>query len=163
MKVPAALKNLHAYVLAGTAYLEGDDKGLHAQAEVLAASDFTDYHRLFSLGNRLFQSEENAAALRVYQKALSNTSPLDREYRMQLFSNIGAVYLAQKNYSRSLDYMKKALELEPEDTITLVNLGIAYLRQNDKARAREYFERAKKSTGDPGYLTEISNWLKKTE
>lgn len=55
-------------------------------------------------------------------KSLQNVAPLDKNYKLKLYSNIGTSYLIKQKYKEELQDMKKALEIFPNDTITLVNL-----------------------------------------
>ena len=45
-------------------------------------------------------------------------------------------------YEKAIIYLKKAVELVPDDPIMLEHLGDAYLKINDKANALKFYRRS---------------------
>ncbi|MBV5347220.1 tetratricopeptide repeat protein, partial [bacterium] len=55
------------------------------------------------------------------------------------------VYGMKQDYRKSLEYLKKALEFNPENEAAILNnLGITYRMLGDEQKAQEYFSKAQK-------------------
>ena len=50
------------------------------------------------------------------------------------------VYIAQKEFDKSLETLLKAMEIEPKNAIILFNIAYVYNLKGDKTNARKYFE-----------------------
>ncbi len=161
--VTSDLINYKNYVIAQYLYLEGDNENFNKYTDLLIKGDYKDYHRLFSIGNIYFNMKFPDKALIFYLKSLQNVPPLDKNYKLKLYSNIGASYLMQQKFKEALDYMKKALEIFPNDTITLFNLGIANYHLKNKSEAKKYFRKALHSTNEEELKEAIKNWLKEVD
>lgn len=161
--VTSDLMNYKNYVIAQYLYLEGDNENFNKYTDLLIKGDYKDYHRLFSIGNIYFNMKFPDKALRFYLKSLQNVDPLDKDYKLKLYSNIGASYLMQQKFKEALEYMKKALEIFPNDTITLFNLGIANYHLKNKNEAKKYFSKALHSTNEEELKEAIKNWLKEVD
>ncbi|MEP6901757.1 MAG: tetratricopeptide repeat protein [Actinomycetota bacterium] len=55
---------------------------------------------------------------------------------------LGALFLRLENYPGAINHLDAALEMEPNDIVSLANRGEAYLRSGNKNAARQNFEKA---------------------
>lgn len=55
---------------------------------------------------------------------------------------LGALYLRDDNFSKALEHLDIALNIEPNDIISLVNRGETYLKIGNTVSARQDLERA---------------------
>jgi tetratricopeptide (TPR) repeat protein len=53
----------------------------------------------------------------------------------EVYNNIGALYVRQKQYSEALNHLKPAADVAPRDTDVLFNLGYAYYLAKEYAKA----------------------------
>jgi tetratricopeptide (TPR) repeat protein len=70
----------------------------------------------------------------------------------KLLSRIALVYLNEQNYSLSIHYFEKLLEVDPENVNAYRNVGIAHYQQGDKLAAAEAFEQVRALGGKMGGL-----------
>ena len=52
------------------------------------------------------------------------------------------MYYKKGEFNKALKYLKKAVELVPDDPIMLEHLGDAYLKLNDKANALKFYQKS---------------------
>jgi tetratricopeptide (TPR) repeat protein len=64
------------------------------------------------------------------QQKLATVLPL-----YEVYNNIGALHIRQKQYSEALNHLKPASDVDPRDTDVLFNLGYAHFLAKDYARA----------------------------
>lgn len=83
---------------------------------------------------------ENEEAIHNYLEILNDN--IDRSYLATIYNNIGWAYLNLNDYDNAMDYTQKALEYDPEDSITLSNLGNCYYGLQDYKTAITYYENA---------------------
>ena len=92
--------------------------------------------------HHLAQSYE---AIRNYDLAISyyeKANELNSERFAMSYNNLGNIYLAKKDYIKSEDCFKKALELVGDKSITLNNLGNLYFEAGELESAFVCFENA---------------------
>ena len=65
----------------------------------------------------------------------------------KLLSRIALVYLNEQNYSLSIHYLNKLLEVDPVNAKAYRNLGIAHYQQGGKREAAESFEQVRSLGG----------------
>lgn len=65
----------------------------------------------------------------------------------KLLSRIALVYLNEQNYSLSIHYLNKLLEVDPENARARRNLGIAHYQQGSKLEAAQAFEQMRAQGG----------------
>jgi tetratricopeptide (TPR) repeat protein len=75
-------------------------------------------------------------------------------------SNLGTLYLMDKQNSEAIRYLSMALEEYPYDVISLVNLGVAYENTKDYDSAKKYYEIALHSPESTGYKQTAKEKLK---
>jgi protein O-mannosyl-transferase len=97
------------------------------------------------LGNAYFYSNEFDKAIQAYQSALK----LDPNYKdalknLQLVYREGGKIIAQEqnNIPKGIEFMLKAIEMNPNDTETLSLLGTAYGMTQQPQRSIEVLEKA---------------------
>ncbi len=61
------------------------------------------------------------------------------------YSNLGAIYLNNKQYDLAIEAFENALEIDPDHVPAIYNLGIAYQRKGEYRKALENFRRAQKA------------------
>ena len=54
------------------------------------------------------------------------------------------MYYKKGNFDKALKYLKKAIELVPDDPIMLEHLGDAYLKLDDKPNALKFYQKSLK-------------------
>ena len=52
------------------------------------------------------------------------------------------MYFKKGEYEKAIKYLKKAIELVPDDPIMLEHLGDAYLKVNDRSNALKYYQKS---------------------
>ncbi len=67
---------------------------------------------------------------------------LDSEADPNIFSNIGLAYYRIGMYGEALEYLKKAIEMSPNDIYYLLNAGCAEQRLKNYESALSYFQKA---------------------
>jgi tetratricopeptide (TPR) repeat protein len=78
-----------------------------------------------------YQAQGNLnKALEEYQRALE----LNPRY-VQVYTNLGTVYLGMKDYDRAIENFKKVIEFNYWDKKAHFNLGMAYLYQGEIEKA----------------------------
>ncbi len=89
------------------------------------------------LGDLLRNRNRLPAAVIEYQKAEESLphSPI-------IMNKLALAYLLDRQYSKALDVLMRALELYPNFVTTYVHLGELYLNQNDYEKAITYFNEA---------------------
>jgi tetratricopeptide (TPR) repeat protein len=88
-------------------------------------------------------------ALAAHQK-LAERLPL-----YEVYSNIGALFIKQKQYGPAINHLKPAVDAMPRDADTLFNLGYAYYLAKDYAKAVETLRnetRQRANDGEGFYL-----------
>ena len=84
-------------------------------------------------------------ALQEYQKALE----LNPDY-VQVYTNLGTVYLGKKDYDKAIQNFKKVIELNYWDKKAHYNLGVAYLYRGELEKAKEEVKLLKSIRSDLG-------------
>jgi len=159
LEPPAEVKNLHTYLRARLAYLGGDNETFDSLAQALLKTDWSDYSRLLEIGNICYETGDLHSAVEFYKAGLEHIYPPDIWYELKFNSNIGACYMSMEDFGKAEDYMLKALELYPDDVITLMNLGILYFELGDTERSREMFLEASKYPITPSQDAVINKYL----
>ena len=97
-----------------------------------------------------YQNDGNPQkAIDEYQEALE----LSPNY-VQVYTNLGTVYLGMKDYDRAIQNFNKVIELNYWDKKAHYNLGMAYLYQGDVERAKAEVEFLKSINSDMGKTLE---------
>jgi tetratricopeptide (TPR) repeat protein len=95
----------------------------------------------YNLGNSLYKQSKLPEAMQQYQAALSHEK--DKELAAADLHNIGNIFMANKEYEKSIDVYKKSLRLNPNDDETRYNLALAQKllenrqQQNDRDKNKD--------------------------
>ncbi|HWW61327.1 MAG TPA: CHAT domain-containing protein, partial [Thermoanaerobaculia bacterium] len=91
---------------------------------------------LNNLGNLERDESDLAEAVRLYERARTLARKIgDKQGRLAAEHNIGLVYAQQNDPKRALDYLRRALTIEPRSARTLLSISEAHraLGENDEA------------------------------
>jgi tetratricopeptide (TPR) repeat protein len=88
-------------------------------------------------------------ALEEYNKALE----LNPNY-VQVYTNLGTVYLGKEDYDRAIQHFKKSLELNYLDKKAHYNIGVAYLYKGEAEKAEEHLKFLKNIRSEMGDVLE---------
>jgi len=100
---------------------------------------------LMEIGWYYYQLGNYAQTLKNYFEALKVYKPSELKYTSAVLTNIGDVFLEQKDYEKAKEYYLKALKIDEEtlnkNGIAVINgnIGIVYEEQKDYENALEYF------------------------
>ncbi|BAZ02076.1 TPR repeat-containing protein [Tolypothrix tenuis PCC 7101] len=109
----------------------------------------TEADRLLKQGNELFDSDQNQAALKLFQQTLGIYRQIkDRQGESTALRKIGTVYDYLGEFKQAITYYKQALDIAEaiNDTDStsrvLSNWGLAYLHLGNTQRTNEYCQKA---------------------
>jgi tetratricopeptide (TPR) repeat protein len=87
--------------------------------------------------------------MKMTEKALGNfhKAVLYHPHEIQFWSNLGGAYGIMGDYSRSIEALKRGLEISPSDQTTLRNLANSYRKIGEYEKAAAALERIR-SSGD---------------
>jgi len=129
------------------------DKGIEVLQKGLALIDF-DPEAWNYLGIAYWRKGEDQKALEHYRKALS----LDDTNAM-VSSNLGALYLSifmrtreRETHFQSMEYFKKAIELDPDLALAYRGLGVGYRVAGKAREAITIWEKALELSPDDDFL-----------
>ena len=120
--------------------------------------DITGLHQ--AMGVLYLQREEYAAAVPHLEKALQE------EESFNVVNNLGAACIGSKEYDKAEKYLKRALELQPENPGCYKNLSVLYRKMNRDKEACFNFEKYLDLRPDDLdtlqsyalYLTKLGRW-----
>ncbi|MEM9022807.1 MAG: tetratricopeptide repeat protein, partial [Bacteroidota bacterium] len=136
---PSYVQSLH---LLGTTHLELQDydRALYYYDIVMRVNpDFGDTKRnLEVMGNLCIQRKEFQAAINAYNKLLQYHPGMVR-----IWAALGEVYGKHlQDYPKSLEYLRKAEQLDPNDSDVLQKIGVVYAMTGQSQPALDVFLRA---------------------
>ncbi|MCK4358417.1 MAG: tetratricopeptide repeat protein [Candidatus Cloacimonetes bacterium] len=101
--------------------------------------DYAKAH--LNLGGQYFNKTLYDEAIKEYEIALNYTQ--DDLDKVDLYGRLGLLYNHPKeNYDKSIEYYKKALNIQPENEIIYINIGTVYDDKGDYSKAIEYYQKA---------------------
>ncbi len=131
--------DLDAHMNLGHCFKElGNDTGAIRQYRAVLAINETNYLARFHLGLVYLQRNEYERAENEFLlcKAINNADPA-------IFNNLGYIaFKWQNNPERGLEYLKQALELEPNNPHVLLSAGNASKNLGMYSEATDYLEQA---------------------
>lgn len=89
---------------------------------------------LLGKGNELFEKDDYAAALALYQEIISKYPEA-----YPIFQNIGNCYFAQEKYDLAEESYQKLLEKDPKNIEAVIAIGNCYANRGDPAKALEWY------------------------
>ena len=92
----------------------------------------------FDRGIQLFQQEDFAGAIDVFQRAVEINPKF-----VEAWQNLAAAHFRMEAYDKAIEAAKKALELMPDSTQTLKLISVAYSAMGDEKTALEYQDKLK--------------------
>ncbi|CAO3632665.1 unnamed protein product [Cunninghamella echinulata] len=127
-------------------------------------------------GNEFFKKGEYKEALTKYYHAIlylktvggqKNKEEYDKRSNEQLvfiYNNMCAVHMKQCNWDRVIQYSKKVLELDKENTKAKFRMAQAYLGKKDLDNAEPLLkEVSKRDPNDPAVKKELARFEKLTD
>ena len=93
------------------------------------------------LGKAYFERKQYTAALRVWQKAEERVEPGSKEHGASL-ANLGVAHSSLQDYSRAVEYHKRAIDISPEVTQFWVNLATAQIQSGRHEEGWRSFQEA---------------------
>lgn len=117
-----------------------DDKRPYAEAAV----------KHYNRGVELYQSGFLNQAISEYRSAIDADPRMEESY-----SNLGLIYVAQRNYAKAIDAFNKALALKPGRPTTLNGLGAVLYARGKVAEAMKTWKEA--IANDPNFASAYYN------
>ena len=160
--------NIDAILTLGSLYAAGNYIGKKDIAKAIALYDdvikqlefSTDRERLLQtkvgLAKILWMDGNLEKAAEITESVLKGKS--DSIYAMSILS---LIYTDRKKYSKSMELLKKAYDVSPNNYNVLYALGYYYYINKNKLEALLYLEAARKSTSEPIKIKEIEELSKK--
>lgn len=96
---------------------------------------------LYGLGSCYLQLQNTNEARDYFERALKRHASYPGTIP-NCWNNLGILAARDRNYDLAIDYLRRALEIDPEHSIALLNLGTAYRQKKDWAQAKSALERA---------------------
>lgn len=112
-------------------------KGIEAFSKLIDSNQITtdNFH---NRGYCFFQIKEYQKAEKDYLKALE----LPNAEIDLLYDNLSLMYFEQENYSKSLEYASKRIELNPENYVAYIDRGLNYRKLKNYAEAENDFNKS---------------------
>jgi tetratricopeptide (TPR) repeat protein len=124
----------------------------------LSKSDPTDLKSLDALGNILRARKRYAEAVDIYTRAIKLIPEADKRHWSVYYSR-GTSYERLKQWPAAEADLKKALELYPDQPLTLNYLGYSWIDQNMNLKeGMSLIERAVALKPDDGYIVDSLGW-----
>jgi len=129
-----------------------------ALLEELTKKDATDLKPLDALGNILRARKRYGEAVDVYTRAIKLIPEPDRRH-WSIYYSRGTCYERLKQWPAAEADLKKALELYPDQPLTLNYLGYSWIDQNMNLKeGMSLIERAVALKPDDGYIVDSLGW-----
>jgi transcriptional regulator with PAS, ATPase and Fis domain len=101
-----------------------------SRAQILLAAVDTFYNKYSEALEKLFNAQKIA---------IENG---EHDHLSDIYNSIGRCYGLINNQEKSLEYLNKALDIDPDEINILSNIGVTLLRMQKPTEALEYFNRA---------------------
>jgi len=117
-----------------------------------------DMRTYYTLGNMLRGNKEYAAAIEQYTKAIEKLGPPDKSH-WSLYYARGVSYERLKDWPKAEADLKRSLELDPNQELTLNYLGYSWVDQNINLKeAMDLIRRAVQLRPNDGYFVDSLGW-----
>lgn len=121
------------------------ERGYYEQAEQFFRQAYKDdpnsAEALYGLGSSYLQQQKSKEANECFQRTIE----LHASYPGTLpnaWNNLGILAAREGKYDLAIQYLQRALQIDPQHTIALQNLGNAYRQKKDWPQAESALERA---------------------
>ncbi len=132
-----------------------DAKALLKELIVAYPDDMRAY---YTLGNLLRSNKEYAEAVDYYTKAIARLGPEDKAHWSVYYAR-GVSYERMKDWPKSEADLKKALELDSNQELTLNYLGYSWVDQNlNLKEAMDLIRKAVQKRPNDGYFVDSLGW-----
>ncbi len=91
---------------------------------------------------QLYQTENDELLLKM--REIANEILKYYPDHIESLSDLAITYLLTDEYDKALDFLLKAEQINPRDSIVMMNIAYAYKMKGDKAKAIEYYKKVKK-------------------
>lgn len=92
-----------------------------------------DYVGMNNLGLVMESLGQSETAKKCYQKSLN----LKKNY--EAYHNLGVLCRNERDFDKSIEYLQKALAIQPENVESKISLGMAYLSKKDFSNGYKYY------------------------
>lgn len=117
-----------------------------------------DMRAYYTLGNLLRGNKEYTEAVEYYTKAIERLGPEDKAHWSVYYAR-GVCYERMKDWPKSEADLKKALELDASQELTLNYLGYTWVDQNlNLKEAMDLIRRAVQKRPNDGYFVDSLGW-----
>ncbi len=103
----------------------------------------------------------NSQSLQAWQKALQEHS-LSKSDKAKILNNIGSYYIFNQQHWKGLAYLDRALAIEPDNPIFLINFGVALAELGMMDLSIQYLQHARQVAPDNQALIKNLDLMKKT-
>ncbi|MFW6160629.1 MAG: tetratricopeptide repeat protein, partial [Acidobacteriota bacterium] len=101
------------------------------------------------------RQEKPEEALKVTRKLLTKENPSAEAFNLE-----GIALNKMKRFKEAAGSFQKALEIEPDNKVIMVNLAVAWLNNGEIEKARQYMERLLPSIEDQSLKDRVEDYLK---
>jgi tetratricopeptide (TPR) repeat protein len=117
-----------------------------------------DMRSFYTLGNLLRGNKEYAEAVDYYTKAMDKLGNIDKSHWSVYYAR-GVCYERLKDWSKAEADLKKSLELDPNQELTLNYLGYSWVDQSlNLKEAMDLIRRAVQLRPNDGYFVDSLGW-----
>jgi tetratricopeptide (TPR) repeat protein len=121
------------------------ERGYFTQAEIFFQQALKDdpqsAEAFYGLGSAYLQQQKNKEARECFERALQLHASYP-ETVPNAWNNLGILSARERNFDAAIEQFRRALEIDPEQSIALQNLGSAYRQKKDWAAAKQALERS---------------------
>jgi tetratricopeptide (TPR) repeat protein len=108
---------------------------------------------LLTRGNELFDKNDYAGAMAIYQDLLAKNPDA-----YPIYQNIGNCHFAQEKYDLAEENYLKVLEKDPKNVNALIAIGNCYANRGDAAKAQEWYAKVEfEKLDDPTVLYNLGS------
>ncbi len=134
-------KDKHILLLLGNVLLESHKTDDAISTYEMAISGLTeDALVYYNLGLSHARKENVEKAIENFKKSTEKSS--SAALAVRAYAHIGQLYFQKGDLALAIDYLKKAVNLAPENAKYLYNLGVLYLHKKEPDQALVYLKRS---------------------
>lgn len=99
-----------------------------------------DPYLTYNLAVSLAKQQKYEEAILYFNRTIENDK--SGRFAVQAYARLGRIYFLSEKYGQAADYLRRAVELAPNNGRNLYNLGVVYLRLKKDKEAARWFKRA---------------------